>query len=171
MSRTLRSWIIAIVIIIILLIPIYVDYYKNSHIETIKSYSSYSELVNKNSFAVIYVGKDVDTKVDTLKNLKKEFNTSETSADFKTINVENISDADKESFKKANIDLTKTAWVFLNEKEVVYQSSEDLNDKQLETQINKYLNNIIPEEEVAYKTVSTYDEYMKVIKSKNDSLW
>ena len=60
MSRTLRSWIIAIVIIIILLIPIYVDYYKNSHIETIKSYSSYSELVNKNSFAVIYVGKDVD---------------------------------------------------------------------------------------------------------------
>ena len=54
MSRTLRSWIIAIVIIIILLIPIYVDYYKNSHIETIKSYSSYSELVNKNSFAVIY---------------------------------------------------------------------------------------------------------------------
>ena len=32
MSRTLRSWIIAIVIIIILLIPIYVDYYKNSHI-------------------------------------------------------------------------------------------------------------------------------------------
>ena len=72
MSRTLRSWIIAIVIIIILLIPIYVDYYKNSHIETIKSYSSYSELVNKNSFAVIYVGKDVDTKVDTLKNLKKE---------------------------------------------------------------------------------------------------
>ena len=158
MSRTLRSWIIAIVIIIILLIPIYVDYYKNSRIETIKSYSSYSELVNKNSFAVIYVGKDVDTKVDTLKNLKKEFNTSETSADFKTINVENISDADKESFKKANTDLTKTAWVFLNEKEVVYQSSEDLNDKQLETQINKYLNNIIPEEEVAYKTVSTYDE-------------
>ena len=52
---------------------VYVDYYKNSHIETIKSYSSYSELVNKNSFAVIYVGKDVDTKVDTLKNLKKEF--------------------------------------------------------------------------------------------------
>lgn len=103
MSRTLRSWIIAIVIIIILLIPIYVDYYKNSHIETIKSYNSYSELVNKNSFAVIYVGKDVDTKVDTLKNLKKEFNTSETSADFKTINVENISDADKESLKKQTL--------------------------------------------------------------------
>ena len=53
----------------------------------------------------------------------------------------------KNHLKKANIDLTKTAWVFLNEKEVVYQSSEDLNDKQLETQINKYLNNIIPEEE------------------------
>lgn len=167
MSRTLRSWIIAIVIIIILLIPIYVDYYKNSRIGTIKSYNSYTELVNKNSFAVIYVGKDVDTKVDTLKNLKKEFNTSETSADFKTINVENISDADKESFKKENIDLTKTAWVFLNEKEVVYTSSEDLNEKQLETQINKYLNHIIPEDEISYKTVSTYDEYMKVIKSKN----
>ena len=45
MSRTLRSWIIAIVIIIILLIPIYVDYYKNSHIETIKSYSSCKKII------------------------------------------------------------------------------------------------------------------------------
>jgi len=167
MSRTLRSWIIAIVIIIILLIPIYVDYHKNNSVETIKTYNSYTELVDKNSFAVIYVGKDVDAKVDTLKNLKKEFNTSETPADFKTINVENISDTDKESFEKENIDLTKTAWIFLNEKEVVYTSSEDLSEKQLETQINKYLNHIIPEDEVSYKTVSTYDEYMKVIKSKN----
>ena len=72
MSRTLRSWIIAIVIIIILLIPIYVDYRKNNSVETIKTYSNYTDLVNKNSFAVIYVGKDVDTKVDTLKKLNKE---------------------------------------------------------------------------------------------------
>lgn len=166
MSRTLRSWIIAIVIIIILLIPIYVDYRKNNSVETIKTYSNYTDLVNKNSFAVIYVGKDVDTKVDTLKKLKKEFNTSETPADFETINVEKVSDTDKESFAKENIDLTKTVWVFLNEKEVVYTSSEDLSEKQLETQINKYLNHIIPEDEVSYKTVSTYAEYMKVIKSK-----
>lgn len=167
MSRTLRSWIIAIVIIIILLIPIYVDYYKNNRIENLKTYSSYTELLNKNGFAVIYVGKDVDTKVDTLKNLKKEFNTSETSAEFKTIDNSNISDDDKTSFEKESIDLTKTSWIILNEKEVVYQSSEDLSETQLETLINKYLNHIIPEEEISYKTVSTYDEYMKVIKSKN----
>lgn len=167
MSRTLRSWIIAIVIIIILLIPIYVDYYKNNRIENLKTYSNYTELLNKNGFAVIYVGKDVDTKVDTLKNLKKEFNTSETSAEFKTIDNSNVSDDDKTSFEKENIDLTKTSWIILNEKEVVYQSSEDLSETQLETLINKYLNHIIPEEEISYKTVSTYDEYMKVIKSKN----
>lgn len=167
MSRTLRSWIIAIVIIIILLIPIYVDYYKNNSIENLKTYSSYTELLNKNGFAVIYVGKDVDTKVDTLKNLKKEFNTSETSAEFKTIDNSNVSDDDKTSFEKESIDLTKTSWIILNEKEVVYQSSEDLSETQLETLINKYLNHIIPEEEISYKTVSTYDEYMKVIKSKN----
>lgn len=167
MSRTLRSWIIAIVIIIILLIPIYVDYYKNNRIENLKTYSSYTELLNKNGFAVIYVGKDVDTKVDTLKNLKKEFNTSETSAEFKTIDNSNVSDDDKTSFEKENIDVAKTSWIILNEKEVVYQSSEDLSETQLETLINKYLNHIIPEEEISYKTVSTYDEYMKVIKSKN----
>lgn len=167
MSRTLRSWIIAIVIIIILLIPIYVDYYKNNRIENLKTYSSYTELLNKNGFAVIYVGKDVDTKVDTLKNLKKEFNTSETSAEFKTIDNSNVSNDDKTSFEKENIDVAKTSWIILNEKEVVYQSSEDLSETQLETLINKYLNHIIPEEEISYKTVSTYDEYMKVIKSKN----
>ena len=167
MSRTLRSWIIAIVIIIILLIPIYVDYYKNNRIENLKTYSSYTELLNKNGFAVIYVGKDVDTKVDTLKNLKKEFNTSETSAEFKTIDNTIVSDEDKTTFEKENIDVAKTSWIILNEKEVVYQSSEDLSETQLETLINKYLNHIIPEEEISYKTVSTYDEYMKVIKSKN----
>lgn len=167
MSRTLRSWIIAIVIIIILLIPIYVDYYKNNRIENLKTYSSYTELLNKNGFAVIYVGKDVDTKVDTLKNLKKEFNTSETSAEFKTIDNTIVSDDDKTTFEKENIDVAKTSWIILNEKEVVYQSSEDLSETQLETLINKYLNHIIPEEEISYKTVSTYDEYMKVIKSKN----
>lgn len=167
MSRTLRSWIIAIVIIIILLIPIYVDYYKNNRIENLKTYSSYTELLNKNGFAVIYVGKDVDTKVDTLKNLKKEFNTSETSAEFKTIDNSNVSNDDKTSFEKENIDVAKTSWIILNEKEVVYQSSEDLSETQLETLINKYLNHIIPEEEISYKTVSTYVEYMKVIKSKN----
>ena len=167
MSRTLRSWIIAIVIIIILLIPIYVDYYKNNNVETIKSYNAYTELVNKNGFAVIYVGKDADSKVDTLKNLKKEFNTSETSAEFKTIDNSKINETDKTSFSNESIDLDKTSWIILNEKEVAYQSSEDLSEKQLETLINKYLNHIIPEEEIAYKTVSTYDEYMKVIKSKN----
>lgn len=167
MSRTLRSWIIAIVIIIILLIPIYVDYYKNNNVETIKSYNAYTELVNKNGFAVIYVGKDADSKVDTLKNLKKEFNTSETSAEFKTIDNSKINETDKTSFSNESIDLDKTSWIILNEKEVAYQSSEDLSEKQLETLINKYLNHIIPEDEIAYKTVSTYDEYMKVIKSKN----
>ena len=167
MSRTLRSWIIAIVIIIILLIPIYVDYYKNNNVETIKSYNAYTELVNKNGFAVIYVGKDADSKVDILKNLKKEFNTSETSAEFKTIDNSKINETDKTSFSNESIDLDKTSWIILNEKEVAYQSSEDLSEKQLETLINKYLNHIIPEEEIAYKTVSTYDEYMKVIKSKN----
>ena len=156
MNSKLKSWIIAIIVIIILLIPIFVDYFNANNISSIKKYDSFSELVNKGGFIVSYVGDSSETyesKKEIMLNLKKQYNTDSTPAEFDFIAFDKLSDED--------------TWIITNEKSTIYLSNDELSETELSKLVNKYLNHVVEEDEIAYKTVSTYAEYMKVIKSKN----
>lgn len=170
MNSKLKSWIIAIIVIIILLIPIFVDYFNANKISTIKKYDSFSELVNKGGFIVSYVGDSSETyesKKEIMLNLKKQYNTDSTPAEFDFIAFDKLSDEDIEKFQKDNSNFKKDTWIITNEKSTVYLSNDELSETELSKLVNKYLNHVVEEDEIAYKTVSTYAEYMKVIKSKN----
>ena len=114
MNSKLKSWIIAIVVIIILLIPIFVDYFNANKISTIKKYDSFSELVNKGGFIVSYVGDSSETyesKKEIMLNLKKQYNTDSTPAEFDFIAFDKLSDEDIEKFQKDNSNFKKDTWI------------------------------------------------------------
>ena len=164
MKGKLKSWIIAIIIIIILLIPIVVDYYNNKTIKVV-SYDKYQSLVSGNDFALVYLG-DVNDKSytstkETLIKMQQNFEIN-----VKSLDNTKLSSEEKEELSSVNENLTKDyVYAFIKDKQVVYATAEDLTQTQLEKLINKYYNNIIPDEEITYKTVDSYDDFMKVVKS------
>ena len=46
--------------------------------------------------------------------------------------------------------------LFIKNGDIVKVIAESEKNVNLDAQVNKYLNNVIPEEEIAYKTISTF---------------
>lgn|SRR5574344_2138027 len=166
MKGNLKSWIIGIVIVLVLLIPIVVDYFNNKTVKVI-SYDKYSELAKKSDFAVVYFGdlssKEYTSIKENLVAMHKEFDIN-----VRAVDMTKLTSDEKTKLKEVNATFDNASvYVFLKDASVSYATSDSLTKTKLETLINKYYKNIIPDEEVAYKTVSTYDEYMKVVSSKN----
>lgn len=163
MKGKLKSWIIGIVIVIILLIPIVVNYVKTRNIETVK-YDDFTSNLAGTDFSLTYVGDLSDNKYDSIEksllNLRSKYDATVNSMD-KT----KLSDENWKSISNINKDITDSAYVFVKEGEIVYAVS-DLSEEKLDVLINKYKNNVIPENEIYYKTFTTYKEYMKLVDSK-----
>ena len=152
MKGKLKSWIIGIVIVIILLIPIVVNYVKTRNIETIK-YDDFTSNLSTTDFSLTYIGDLTDDKYDSIEksllNLRSKYDATVNSMD-KT----KLSDENWKSISNINKDITDSAYVFVKEGEIVYAVS-DLSEVKLDVLINKYKNNVIPENEIYYKTFTT----------------
>ena len=167
MKEKIKSWIIGIVIVIVLIIPIVVNYVKTRNIETI-SFSEYNQETTSQNFSLIYVGdlsKDkFSSKESDLLELRSKYDTS-----IKALNKEDISDEAWATIEKLNPEIKNDAYIFIEEGKIVYAAS-DLTKDRIDTLINKYYNDIIPEDEIAYKTFKTYKEFMKIVDSKTVSM-
>ena len=169
MKGKLKSWIIAIVIILILMIPIIINYISNKRVEVI-SYDEYSTLVSSSDFAVVYYGdvsKDSYSKVkDNLTAMKGEFDST-----IKAVDITKLSAAERKELIASSDAFGKNSeYVFIKDKAVVKVTNDELTRSELEEEINYYLNNIIPDSKVAYKTVSTYSDYLKIINGKTTTM-
>lgn len=165
MKGKIKSWIIAIGIIVILMIPIIVNFINSKRI-SIKSFDDFYNNITKTAFSLVYFG---DTKMDDYENYKKsllevrkKFDIDVYTIDIKKLTSEELSKlvAINNEFKNENV------YAIIRDGELIYVSSDRHDKEYLEKLINKYYNNIIPEDEVAYKTVSTYKEYMAIANSK-----
>ena len=165
MNSKLKGWIFALVIVVILMIPIIVDYYRNKEIDVI-SYDKYLDVVGSSDFALVYLGNPddsgyVDTK-ETLTTMKSDFDIV-----VNTLNTNDLTDIENIELSNANVSIDfSNGYVFIKDKSVVYVKEGSLTAAELKTLINKYYNNIIPEEEVEYKTAKDAASYKKAIDSK-----
>lgn len=165
MKSTTKNWITAIIIILILIIPIVVNYVGSKSIKLI-SYEEFKKLKNSNSFGVYYIG---DVNKDDYKNIEKSLLNAKDKFDvnIKSLNKKDLSKTEKSEFisNYENFE-EEDVYVFVLDGNIVYTSKSDITNNRLIELINKYYNNIIPESEIAYKTVSTYKAYMKLVDSK-----
>ncbi len=165
MKEKIKKIIIIGIIVIILVFPIILDYIKTNSI-SIKSYEEFSKNISTTTFSLVYYGdtntKDYKPYKQTLIDLKKEYKIDVYSIDNKTISQDNRSKliSLNSEFKNENV------YAIIRDGELLYINSNRLTKEDLIKLIDKYNNNIIPEDEIAYKTVSTYKEYMKIVNSK-----
>lgn len=164
MNGKLKSWLTAIVIVIVLMIPIVVNYIKSKNLEVI-TYDEFTTNMSTSSFSLTYVGDINSSDYEDIKNnlleLRNKYDTDITAIDknkLLTSNWNSIQNINKDNIQNG-------AYVFVKDGEIVY-AAEDLTTENIETLIDKYLNNVIPEDEIYYKTFKTYDEFMKIVKSK-----
>lgn len=167
MMDKIKNWLIGGAVVLILLIPIVVNYIKTRNIENI-NFSEYKEELQNQNFSLIYVGdlstEDYDSKEQDLLDLRSKHDTS-----IKALNKEDISEEAWATISSLNKEISNNAYVFVKEGSVVYAAS-DLTKERLDVLIDKYYNDIIPEDEIAYKTFTTYKEYMKIVDSKTVSM-
>jgi thioredoxin-related protein len=166
MKGKVKSLIIFIAVVIILLLPLIINFINNNKLTTI-SYSKYKDLITNEDFAVIFYGNpksnDFGKINKKLLSLQKEFDITINLLDSSEISKNDKSELIKSNqvFKKNNV------YVFIKDKANAKTTSDNLSSKKLESLINYYYNNIIPKEQIAYKTVKTYDDYMQIVGSKN----
>lgn len=161
----LRKVLFPIVLIIVLLIPIIVEYV-NNHKISVKSYSEYKEDVKTSDFLLVYFG---DTKDDNYKNVKKTLSDMKLEYQVETysVNINKLSGEETDELVDTNKLFEKgSVYALIKEGEVVKVIDSSKEDY-LNSQLNKYINNVIPKDEIAYKTVETYKEFNELYKSKN----
>ncbi len=165
MNSKLKGWIFGLVLILILMIPIISDYYKNKDIEVI-SYNDYTDLITQNEFALIYLGNPEDEEYTDIKeSLIKMRNDFEITV--KTLNTNKITEMEKADLLNLEPKIEfDQGYAFIKESKVAHIEEGTLTNEKLETLINKYYNNIIPEDEISYKVAADYKDYKKAVDGK-----
>ena len=167
MKENFKKWIIGIIIVLILIIPIIISNINSNNIKE-KKFSDFYDNISETDFSVVYFGstekKDYEDNKKVLIEMQKEF----TSIDIYAVDNQKLTEEEKTKLVELNSEFkNENVFTIISDKELVYVNSNKITDTELKKQINKYYNNIIPEDEIAYKTVSTYKAYMKLVNSKN----
>lgn len=165
MKSNTKNWITAIIIILILFIPIIINYIGNKNIKVI-NYSDYTVQKNSNSFGLFYIG---DTSKKSYENIEKSLLEVRDNFEIKvnTLSKKELTKTESKEFNSLFKNFNEEdVYVFVKEGKIVYITNTNITKSRLNELIDKYYNNIIPKSEIAYKTVNTYDEYMKLVDSK-----
>lgn len=162
----LKRFILPVGLIIVLLLPIVIEYV-NKHKLEVKSYDSFKEEMNNSEFSLVYFGdtknEDYGKIKDNLINLKSKYDISAYSVSTEKLSGEEIESliAENEKFEKGSV------YAFVKDGRIIKVVNVDEENVDIDAQVNKYVNNVIPEDEIAYKTVKTYKEFNAIFKSKN----
>lgn len=164
MKEKTKTLIIWGVVLVILLLPIIINAVNNKRIETI-SYDDYTTSMQNSAFSVVYFGDLNNDKYESIKasliNARNKWNVPIQSVDTTSLTA----DQKNELIEKNSNFNNENTYAFIRDGELIYVGN-DLTEKRMEQYIDKYVNGTIPSDELAYKTVSTYKEYMKIVDGK-----
>ncbi len=165
MEGKVKNWLLGIGIAIILIIPMIVNSINSNRVE-VKTFSDFEKSVGNLNFALFYVGTtdkdEYGPYKDFLINLRKQNKIT-----VFTVDTSKLTSEERSKLKEYNSEFQmENVFGIIKDGKVVWASSNKLSEKDLQIRIDKYLNNIIPDDEIAYKTVSTYKEYMDLVNSK-----
>ena len=165
MKDKVRNLVVICVIVIAVLLPIIIPFIRSGAV-SVKNYNYFSDKLSNTTFSLVYFGstdKDEYKPYKTiLKNLKKEYK-----IDTYTVDVTKLSETERKTLTNLNEELkNQNVFAIVRDGEIIYANSNQITEEELSAVINKWGNGIIPENEVAYKTVSTYKEYMALVNGK-----
>ena len=165
MKGKLKNSIIMVGIVMILLLPILIDYYSDKSLEVV-TYDSYTTEVESGEPSLIYYG---DTKSDDYKNISKTLLAINSKSDIsiKALNYDDLNENQiSELLDQDNLKDSKTGLIFIKHRAVEYIQDGDIAKKGIEALIDKYFNNVILEDEIAYKIPKDAKSYKNIINSK-----
>lgn len=168
--KNLKGWIIGLIVLIILMIPIISDYYKSKDIDII-NYNTFTSSIQDTEFSLFYLG---DTQSDEYSNIKETLLTlrNDFEIPIKTLDSKKLTKNQKADLKELNPALEfDNGYVFVKDSKIVHATKEDISGDELEVLINKYYNNIIPKDEIAYKVAEDYKAFKKVVDSKKVTMF
>lgn len=160
-----KKILLPIILIVILLLPIIVNYVNNKRISVI-SYDKYSTNVSEEKVTLTYFG---DTSSEEYAKIKEELQElkHKYSIEISSVNINKLTTEEKNKLTSLSDKFNNNSTFVISqdgkEVKVVDKTTENVN---LDAQLDKYINNVIPEDEIAFKTVSTYKEFMNIYKSK-----
>lgn len=155
----LKKILLPVGLVLILLLPILINYISSNKISVVK-FDEFKERIQTGEVTLTYVGntdsEDYKLTKESLLQYKKAYEITVSS-----MNISDLADDARETLQIT--DETKELYIITSEGQLV-KSLED--SSKVDAQLNKYVNNVIPEDEIAYKTVSTYKEFKTIIESK-----
>ncbi|MDD4705983.1 MAG: thioredoxin fold domain-containing protein [Bacilli bacterium] len=165
MKGTLKNSIITLIVVIVLLLPILIDYYGDKRLEVV-TYGNYTTEVESGEPSLIYYG---DAEKDDFKNISKtllainkKFDINVKALNYNDLNEDQIAELlDQDDLKGS-----KTGLIFVKHRAVEYIHNGDVAKKDLEALVDKFFNNVILENEIAYKEPKDADSYKKIINNK-----
>lgn len=170
MKEKIKGWIIPVLIVIVLLIPIIVNYV-NSHKVESYDYTEFKKAVtNAQNLTLVYFG---DTDSDSFDEVKETLVKlkNKTDIDVASVNTKELSKDDKAALvETSKLFAEGETYVFAINNEVRYVTNEKVDESNINKYVDKYVNNTIADSEIAYKTVSTYKAFMKVVDSKEPAM-
>lgn len=165
MENKWKNIIFVLLVIVVLAIPIVLDMVSNKKVEFI-TFNGYETIVDSGEFALIYYGdtskNDYNEVNDKLVKVKSEFDIN-----VKSLNKNDLSDKNKETLIDTNeLFNSEFGWAFINNGSVEFIHEGKIEENQLKKLIDKYYNNIIPDDELSYKKFENAAEFKKVYNSK-----
>ena len=160
----LKKVLLPVILVVILLLPILVNYINNRKV-SVKDYSEFKAETSNSEFSLVYFGDTSDEKYKDIQNKIVDLR-SKYEVDAFAVNMGNLSGEEIDELVEQNEKFEKGNVYALVKDGKIVKVIESSNTDYLEGQINKYVNNEIPEDEIAYKTVETYKEFSALYKGK-----
>lgn len=166
MEKNYKNWIIGIALVILLLGPIIINGINSKKIQ-IKSFNDFNNDISKADLVLYYFGstdkEDYDGYKELLGSIKKEYKIP-----VYTVNNKTLTQKEKSQLLDLSSEFNnENVYAFIVDQELRKVTSDKLELKDFKKLVDLYKDNIISDEDIAYKTVSTYKEYMAIINGKN----
>lgn len=166
MEKNSRTWIIVLVVVLVLMLPILIDYFGSAKIKK-TTYDEYLDIVENGENALLFVGdlsndthKDV---VDLLKSVEKNATETDYASEY---SIYSIDSTELTSDEINNIG-TDNGYVFMISGDTQKVVEPSATEESLVNMVDAYYNASFNEENISYKVVETAAEYEKLVDSKD----
>lgn len=171
MKDKIKTTIITIIVIIILITPIIIKNIRLNKIDetTIEEYKTNFE---NNKYSLIYYGNINSKNYQKIKDVLVEIKNEYPELIINTIDSSKLSIEEEELLLEISEDLIEDKkYIISGEGKVKLILPSNTKSIDISKQINKYLNNIIPKEEISYKTFETFDEFKILTASSSTKMY
>lgn len=165
MKNKSKTWIIVLAVVIVLMLPILIDFIGNSKIKEI-TYDKFLDVKDNNENAVIYVGNlsqdSYDSTVDTLKDVLGNATSTDYSSDYAVYSIDSSELTEEEI---ANLG-TSNGYLFMVEGDIQKTLTSATEDYLVDL-VDAYYNANFNSDNTSYKVAKNAKEYEKLVNSKD----